>query len=288
MLDTVMFTLPAMLSSSQREAHPLDHEGAVQAQGEGIADLVEQHQQHESPGALLAEQRAQRMPYGVGQGARRLPGYFAAPAPRASRKWSPPSGRPPAEMPVASRGARRSTPAPRPPASPPCGSRMTGAAAASPRSLTGIVSTRYASITMSWEAERNATSTARAPSTYSSLVGEQKPMTAMATARADLINQDPAAATAQHRRQIPVEQRRPQELEEVGQTDQRKDADGLDVEALGCEPRLHGEPGQIERQPGGEAHQEDRHHALVAQRLQKRGLRGRGQIARTRIQHGAR
>ena len=97
--------------------------------------------------------------------------------------------------------------------------------------------------------------------------------------QANLINQDPAAAAAQYRGQVPIQQRRPQKLEEIGDADQRKNADRLDVEALGREPCLHRETGQVERQPGGEAHEQDGGHALIAQRLQQRGLLGRRQTS---------
>ncbi len=129
-------------------------------------------------------------------------------------------------------------------------------------------------MTMSCEAERNTTSSAMAANKYGASVGELKPITPMATAKTGLKDHDPTAAPAEKGRQVAIEQGRPQEFEDVGQTHERVEADGLQVDACGRQPRLKGKSGsgQIEGQPRGEAHQQHGHDAFVAQRLAERGL----------------
>ena len=90
----------------------------------------------------------------------------------------------------------------------------------------------------------------------------------------DRKDHDPAAAPAEKRRKVAIQQGRPQELEDVGQTHERIESDGLQVDAFGGQPGLKGKSGsgQIKRQPRGEAHQEHGHDAFVAERLPECGL----------------
>jgi hypothetical protein len=73
---------------------------------------------------------------------------------------------------------------------------------------------------------------------------------------------DPAAATPEQRQVDAIHQRRPQELEGVGDADQREEADGRHVQAVHREPGLHRQARQGQRQAGGEAHHEDRDGAV--------------------------
>ncbi len=67
----------------------------------------------------------------------------------------------------------------------------------------------------------------------------------------------PAAPPTQPRQVEAVHQRRPQELEGVGQADQAQEADRRDIQALDRQPGLHRLPGQRQRQARREAEQRD-------------------------------
>ncbi len=105
-------------------------------------------------------------------------------------------------------------------------------------SLVSRLSTRKASTTMSCVAEAVATSTAPSATKGSDAQRISKPRNMIATNEQQLREHQPAAAPAKRARQQwhveRIDQRRPQELERVGQADQRKQADGAEIDiALG-------------------------------------------------------
>ncbi len=97
--------------------------------------------------------------------------------------------------------------------------------------------------------------------------------------QAGLGQQQPAAAAAegsgQHRQRQPVHQGRPEELERVGRHDEAEQADRRDLDAVLGEPGRERAQHQQQRQPAGEAEQQDREHALVEIDLEPAGMAAR-------------
>ncbi len=78
---------------------------------------------------------------------------------------------------------------------------------------------------MSCEAEKNTIATAQIVTGSSDCAGFCKASAAIMRRCASCVTQDPAAAPAEKRQRVAIEQRRPQELQQVGDRDIGKDAD---------------------------------------------------------------
>ena len=120
-------------------------------------------------------------------------------------------------------------------------------------------SMRQASTTMSWVDEEKATSSASAPTAVRPCAGPRidRPSSPM---RDEHLRQQhpaaPASEAAEERRVDPIDDRRPEELERVGEADPREEADRLERRALVAQPVAERVAGQQERQAGREAQRE--------------------------------
>ncbi|MEJ7695902.1 MAG: hypothetical protein WKF78_04575 [Candidatus Limnocylindrales bacterium] len=118
----------------------------------------------------------------------------------------------------------------------------------------------YASISTSCDADRNATTTAaiaRRPGLEQRIErahhrdrGQQR----------ELEHEQEAAPPAEERQPEAIEQRRPHELERVGEADQRERGDLLERRLDRLHPRAQQLPGQQQRQPARQPEQEQHAH----------------------------
>ena len=100
-----------------------------------------------------------------------------------------------------------------------------------------------------------------------------------------LRHEHPAAPAPEKRQRIAVHQRGPRELPRVRQLDQREEADRLQVDLLGAEPRGQEIEEQVERQSRRESRRDADQHPAIEERLAPRLPRGR--CARCRVYHPA-
>ena len=107
-----------------------------------------------------------------------------------------------------------------------------------------------------------ATATASNAKACVAPVGEMPASTNSASASASCVDHQPAATPAEPRQVEAVHQRRPQELEGVGQADQAQEADGGHVEPFDRQPGLHRLPGERQRQPRRKAEHGDDDEAV--------------------------
>ena len=134
-------------------------------------------------------------------------------------------------------------------------------------SLSGRLSMRKASITMSCVAEAVATSSAPSATSHGDAAGSQKAEENDRRDQQELRKNQPAAPPAEQRRQHRhverIDDRRPQELDGVGRADEREQADGAEIDARFPHPDQQRRAGQRKRQPGGEAEEQHDQHARL-------------------------
>ena len=117
-------------------------------------------------------------------------------------------------------------------------------------------------MTTSCDAETNATATASSANARVACAGEVPASSSSVAGQRQLRQHQPAAAPAEPRQIEAVHQRRPQELEGVGQADQAQEADRGDVQPVHAQPGLHRLAGQRQRQARREAEQRDDDQAV--------------------------
>ncbi len=116
---------------------------------------------------------------------------------------------------------------------------------------------------MSCDADRNAIVTAQIPTASIAVRGSSVRHAQTGRGEQQLRGDQPAAPPAEHRRLEPVEQRRPDELEGVGQPGEREEADRLDVDVFDGEPGLQAAGRQRQRQAAREAEQQHRRDPAI-------------------------
>src|SRR6516165_5931704 len=139
--------------------------------------------------------------------------------------------------------------------------------------LSGRLSMRKASMTISCVAEAVATKSAAANTTYhGARAGSEKASSTIETISRSCENKS-------QRRIERVDDRRPQKLDGVGRADQREQADDTEIDAHFPHPHQQRGTRQRQRQPGGEAEEEHDQHARLEidrERVGKARARGRG------------
>jgi hypothetical protein len=85
-----------------------------------------------------------------------------------------------------------------------------------------------------------------------------------------LREQKPALAASQERRNVPVQERRPHELESVRDSNEREEADRLEVDLHVVHPDGEGPAREQEREPGDESQEKVDQHPLAADDLEQR------------------
>jgi hypothetical protein len=124
---------------------------------------------------------------------------------------------------------------------------------------------RHASMTMSWLADRKATSTASATVAVAPPRGSVSAMAPIASHQPELDRQQPAAPPSEEGRPDGIERRRPEELVRVGQPDQRGQPELAERHAGFHEPLPQHLPRhQRQRHAGGEAEGKQDQQAAVA------------------------
>src|SRR6516225_6985907 len=141
--------------------------------------------------------------------------------------------------------------------------------------LSGRLSIRKASMTISCVAEAVATKSAAANTTYhGARAGSEKASSTIETISRSCENK------SQPRRSSTRSMRRcPQKLDGVGRADQREQADDTEIDAHFPHPHQQRGTRQRQRQPGGEAEEEHDQHARLEidrERVGKARARGRG------------
>ena len=123
-------------------------------------------------------------------------------------------------------------------------------------------------MTMSCDADANATHSARQPSSHRfAFGGEASAMPAIPATSASCVSSIQPRRRPRNGGTIAVHHRRPEELEQIGDADPGKPGDGHDVDAGHGEPGLQRAPGQRERQAGGKAEQQHGGDARAAENL---------------------
>ena len=137
-------------------------------------------------------------------------------------------------------------------------------------------------MTTSCDADMKATATASSAKARVAPRGRGARQQQQRGGQGQLRQHQPAAPPAEQRQVEAVHQRRPQELEGVGQADQAEEADRRHVQAFHAEPGLHRLAGQRQRQAGSEA--QHQHHGQPAPAGQTRceSVVGRGNGRRHR------
>ena len=131
-------------------------------------------------------------------------------------------------------------------------------------------------MTTSCDADMKATATASSAKALRSAAWARSPASSnSAPASASCVSTSQPRRRPSHGRLEAVHQRRPQELEGVGQADQAQEADGRDVDAFDAEPGLHRLAGQRQRQARGEAEHGDDEQAVQRGQALRRGARDR-------------
>ena len=122
-------------------------------------------------------------------------------------------------------------------------------------------------MTMSCVAEAVATTTAASATIHGATSGFWKPRkTIAAMSRSWDSTSQPRrwpSARPKHRHLEGIDDGRPQEFDGVGDADQREETDGAEIDADILHPQEQRRAGERERQPGGEAEQENDEHAPV-------------------------
>ena len=152
-------------------------------------------------------------------------------------------------------------------------------------SLSGRLSTRNASTTMSWVDDIAATRTAPSATNSGERAGSVSASSRIETISSSCEHTSqprrrPKSAREQRHMQR-IRQRRPQEFQRVGRADQREQPDGAEIDAGFAHPHQKRRSRQRQRQPGGKAEQHDDQHPRVADRPQ--GSRARRRGGRPRI-----
>ena len=134
-------------------------------------------------------------------------------------------------------------------------------------SLSGRLSTRNASTTMSCVDDIVATSSAPSATNSGERAGSVSASSRIAADQQQLREHQPAAAAAERageeRHMQRIDQRRPEKLQRVGRADQREQPDGAEIDAGFAHPYQQRRSRQRQRQPGGKAEQQHDQHARL-------------------------
>ena len=149
------------------------------------------------------------------------------------------------------------------------------AAVPAPRSSSRKRSVRYASITMSWDAEAKATKKASPAIAARAWAGELKPMDADADEQDELDQYDPSPPSAEPGRHKAVHEGGPEELERIGHADEGKDAYGMEIDARFRHPDLERAAGKGHGKARRKTEHRHKQHAGLEIYL-KIGARARG------------